>query len=228
MGRAPMSGSPGAPPDDVVRHGSALRALALALLRDRDEAEDAVQETWVRFLQRPPERTDGVGTWLAAVLRNLVSNRRRDAARREARRREVARPAEIDPGESAEREAALRAVVEAVLTLPEPDKSIVMLRYFEDCSPREIAARLGLEPSQVHGRLHRAHAKLRARLEREPGLARDWAAMLALLVGIDSARGPIALAGTTGGLLVTATKTQAALVAATAAAIAWVAWLATS
>lgn len=180
MERTPMPQELGAPPEAVRAHGAALRALARALLGDSAAADDAVQETWVRYLERPPSAGAGLGGWLTTVLRNLVSNRRREEARRTERERAVARPEQMDAHDLSEREEALRAVVEAVLTLEPPYRAVVMLRWFDGLAPREVAAQLGLAPGVVHTRLARAHAQLRAKLEREHGPRRVQAFLFGL------------------------------------------------
>jgi RNA polymerase sigma-70 factor (ECF subfamily) len=180
MERTPMPQELGAPPEAVRAHGAALRALARALLGDSAAADDAVQDTWVRYLERPPSAGAGVGGWLATVLRNLVSNRRREEARRSERERVAARSEHVDAHDLSEREEALRVVVEAVLTLEPQYRAVVMLRWFDGLAPREVAAQLGLAPSVVHTRLARAHAQLRAKLEREHGSRRAHAFLFGL------------------------------------------------
>src|SRR5690606_37993369 len=70
-------------------------------------------------------------------------------------------------------------VASAVLELDEPFRSVVLLRWFEDREPGAIARQLGIPVATVRTRLHRAHAKLRERFEREQGP--DWRGRLALL-----------------------------------------------
>jgi len=180
MERTPMSQQLGAPPEAVRAQGAALRALARALLGNGAAADDAVQDTWVRYLERPPAEDAGLGGWLATVLRNLVSNRRREEARRVERERGAARPEHVDAHDLSEREEVLRAVVEAVLTLEPQYRAVVMLRWFDGLAPREVAAQLGLAPNVVHTRLSRAHAQLRAKLEREHGPKRVEAFLFGL------------------------------------------------
>ena len=76
--------------------------------------------------------------------------------------------------ELAERAALQREVVGHVLSLDEPFRSIVLLRFFEDLSPPEIAKRLKVPLKTVHSRLQRAFDKLRAKLDREYGDSRRW------------------------------------------------------
>src|SRR6185503_5300852 len=74
-----------------------------------------------------------------------------------------------------ERVLVQRELVSAVLELDEPYRSIVLLRYFEELPPREIAARTGIPLATVQSRLQRALARLRERLD---GEHQAWAALL--------------------------------------------------
>ncbi|MCY3003060.1 MAG: sigma-70 family RNA polymerase sigma factor [Planctomycetota bacterium] len=176
---ARAGGDVDAGPPEVVAHGAALRSLARALVGEQ-HADDAVQETWLRYLERRPATGTGLGGWLATVLRRLVSNERRADERRAQRERDGARPEVLDEPTLREREELLRSVVDAVLTLEPAYREVVMLRWFEGLPPRDIARRLGLEPNVVHTRLSRAHAKLREKLDRELGTRKALSGLFAL------------------------------------------------
>lgn len=170
-------------PETFTRHATALRALARSLLRDPADVDDVVQETWIACLESPPAQRESLGSWLATVLRRRASNRRRSQARRTQHESVAHRPATFDPRETQQREATLNAVVAALGVLDEPLKQVVLLRYFEGLPPREVAARLGVEPRVVYDRLQRAHAKLRTRLERDFGSAHALQLALGALCG---------------------------------------------
>lgn len=176
---ARAGGDVDAGPPEVVAHGAALRSLARALVGEQG-ADDAVQETWLRYLERRPATGTGLGGWLATVLRRLVSNERRADERRAQRERDGARAEVLDEPTLREREELLRSVVEAVLALEPAYREVVMLRWFEGLTPRDIARRLGLEPNVVHTRLSRAHAKLREKLDRELGTRKALSGLFAL------------------------------------------------
>src|SRR5205823_5109556 len=76
----------------------------------------------------------------------------------------------------AEAESHKRLVL-AVLELPEPYRSTVLLRWFEDLAPRDVAGRTGVPVETARTRLKRAHGMLRARLDRDAG---GWAPALPL------------------------------------------------
>lgn len=172
MGNPAMHSSAPFVPEVFARHAAALRALARALVREPADAEDVVQETWVAYLQSPPSKLESLGGWLSTVLRRRASNRRRESVRREQHEQGARRPESFDPRPVQQQEQTLHAVVAAVSALEEPLKQVVMLRYFEGLAPGQVAERLGVAPSVVYDRLHRAHAKLRTRLEGEFGSAR--------------------------------------------------------
>lgn len=172
--------------ESLLRHARFARGLAGALLRDAHLADDAVQETWLAALRRPPRAA--AGAWVRAVTRNVALKLRRSEVRRGRRERAASVP-EASREHGPEREAMLREVVEAVAALPEPYRTTVFQRFYEDLPPREIAARERVAVSTVNSRLQRAVAMLRERLDgRHRGGRAGWTAALVLLVGDDVAR----------------------------------------
>jgi RNA polymerase sigma-70 factor (ECF subfamily) len=204
---------------DVLAHASALRRLASGILGDVHAAEDVVQETWVRALQRPPAdrgRADGMRGWLSAVARTLAFRRARgDGRRRERETRAVdqrqagASSAEL-PAELLERRQALAHLTAAVLALEEPYQAAILLRFYDDLPPRAVAARLGVPLATAKSRIARGLHKLRERVEHD--LAADGTSprrAFAFLVGpalpvapapASQATGGGAAAATAGGL----------------------------
>src|SRR5687768_15116870 len=96
----------------LTLHQERIRALARALLRDEHAAEDVVQDTWLRALQRRPRDLRSGGAWLAKVARRLAFNRLRGDARRGARERHVARHEALVPSSA---EIAARVELQRVL-----------------------------------------------------------------------------------------------------------------
>ncbi|MCC6407789.1 MAG: hypothetical protein IT453_11525, partial [Planctomycetes bacterium] len=63
-------------PDTLIAsHAGALRALAIDVAADRDDAADIEQETWLRALVAPPASFERFGGWLATVARGFASKR---------------------------------------------------------------------------------------------------------------------------------------------------------
>jgi len=169
-----------------LAHQGWLRALCRALVADSSAAEDVAQETWLRVLERRTHAVESPKAWLARIARRVAGERRRDAAARVARERRAAieRPElREDPDWAARVESEAvwqRRVVDAVLSLPEPARSTVVLRYFEGRSAAEIARAAGARESTVRTRLKRALDELRQKLDRESrGDRGSWLAALA-------------------------------------------------
>ncbi|MCI0340454.1 MAG: sigma-70 family RNA polymerase sigma factor, partial [Planctomycetales bacterium] len=203
-----------------------VRAIAWSLLSDPDSVDEVVQQTWIAAWRRPPGRPGSVRAWLASVARNFALRAGRGEGRRATREHTVARPEAgvPSPAEIVEREATRRRVVEAVLALEDPYRSAVLLRYFEDLPPKEIARRLGVPDATARTHLRRGLDRLRERLDRENGGdPRAWGIALIPLAGPpDAGAGAAALAG--GGLAMSGlvkVSAGAAAVVLTAAATFW-------
>ena len=168
-------------PESLLEHAPRLRALARRLVGEAD-ADDLVQETWLRAVKRGP-RGATPWSWLGRVLRNLASDERRSGAARAERELEAARnEATEDEGE---RFALHKALVAALERLDAPYRQAILLRYFEGLPPRKIATRLGVPVKTVKTRLNRGIALLREELDRRPGGREAWlAAMLPLAARI--------------------------------------------
>jgi RNA polymerase sigma factor (sigma-70 family) len=158
------------------------RTLARSLAADGVLAEELVQDAWVAALERAPSTERSVRGWLAAVLRNRLSDLRREAGSRARREREAARPEALPSAHDVLVRATLqRELVEAVLELDEPYRTTVLLRFFEDLPQREIARRMQTTSATVNSRLMRALDKLRARPARGGGRAAWLQALVPLL-----------------------------------------------
>ncbi|MEO6709418.1 MAG: sigma-70 family RNA polymerase sigma factor [Planctomycetota bacterium] len=171
--------------ESLLSHASFLRSLARELTRDASRADDLVQRTWVAALEHPPSEGKPLRRWLAAIVRNFAREEHRTEARRAHREAIVARPiAGGEPDELGEQIALQHSLLRAVEGLDEPYRSVIYQRYYENRSPREIAAGSGIPLKTVKTQLHRGLAKLRARLDREHGGERSaWLLALIPLTG---------------------------------------------
>ncbi|MBX3162172.1 MAG: sigma-70 family RNA polymerase sigma factor [Deltaproteobacteria bacterium] len=146
-----------------------LRRLASALVRDENDANDLVQETWLVAAEHAP--TDGrpLKPWLSRVALNLVRMRSRATTRRRAREAAVEPVAEHSPAPDAlvSRLRAQRTVADEILRLAEPYRNTILLHYFEDLSCAEIARRAGIPEGTVRRRLKVSLDELRCRLRAE-------------------------------------------------------------
>ncbi|MEM7202709.1 MAG: sigma-70 family RNA polymerase sigma factor [Planctomycetota bacterium] len=173
-----------APIEVLLREAGWIRRLAIQLVGDRSQAEDLAQETWVRILAQPPRVDTPVRGWIATVMRNLLRHEARTEARRASRELGAARDEAVD-GSVLDRVASQRAIADAVLSLEEPYRTAILLRFFEGEPPRRIAARLGIPVATVKTRLARGLDRLRTRMPER--LGPSWGLALAAL-----SRGPSA------------------------------------
>ena len=151
------------------RYHSPMVALAYSMLADRDQAEDAAQEVFALACRdigslKSKER---FGAWLAGICRNVA---------RQMRRANKAKPVALnedcaahDRDDWADRRQAIR---QAVWSLREGERELVVLRYFDGFSQARISEVLNLSPQAVNGRLVRAKRKIAVYLKRN-GFAGD-------------------------------------------------------
>jgi RNA polymerase sigma factor (sigma-70 family) len=186
-----MSTADGIPTgDELERHARWIRRLSGALLRDEGAAEDLVQDAWCAALTHPPEK-GRLRPWLREVVHNFARQHHRGKARRAAREAVARAPSQPEaPDAFAERLEAEQRLTHALTALAEPFRSTLMLRYYEDLEPAEIAARLRLPGGTVRWRLMRGLALLRERLdEAHGGDRRAWSLALVPLARLDGAAG---------------------------------------
>jgi len=175
-------------PEELLAHTGWLKALARRLVDDEATADDLVQQAYVAALERPPSERHALTAWLSRVVRNLAARTHRDAMRRRQRETRVAQSENQQqvPHELIERAELQRLMMDAVLELEEPFRTTVLLRYFEDRSPEEVAKQTGVSINTVGTRLYRALGKVRQRLDREQGGRAAWIAILAPWVGLSA------------------------------------------
>src|SRR5262245_29900572 len=195
--------------DELLLHERFVQRLARSLLCIEADADDLVQETWLRALEHPPDSGGRAAGWLGTVTRNLARNWNVGAFRRREREVRSARQEGTPPLQQvAEREDVRRQIVEALGRIPEDHASAIVLRFFEGLPPRDIARRLATPVETVKKRLTRGLAELRQELDGAfEGGRRGWIAALPILI---PAREGTAVVATTlnsflGALLVSTT-----------------------
>ncbi|MGD0802250.1 MAG: RNA polymerase sigma factor [Terracidiphilus sp.] len=147
----------------VSQYSGTLYRVAYSVLRNAADAEDAVQEAFVRVL-RHRETLDEVRdqrVWLIRIVWNVVLDRKRRAKTR-PETDDVAELARVLPatGLSAEERAAAAEhhahVLACVEKLPTKERQVLLLSAFEELNSVEIASVLGISESSVRSRLFRA------------------------------------------------------------------------
>ena len=153
--------------DELVRRTeSRVRSVALAILRDRAEAEDAAQEAFLRAFRRASSyRGEGpVGAWLCRIAVRAAH----DALRRAGRQRRLIEVAK-QPGDvqaeagSVDPEEELRKRTEmdsALRTLPADEREALVLKEVAGMTYREISESCGVPLGTVQSRIHRARQRL--------------------------------------------------------------------
>lgn len=144
----------------VRRHGAALYAFCRRIVRDAAEAEDRVQEAFVKAYRSlgafdPACRFEG---WLYRIAQNACI----DALRR----REPTEPLPPDPVAAPLSEVDAGRLEEAIGELSAKQKVILHHKYRRGLNAAEIAAEMGLTHEDVRVCLHRAIRRLRERLSR--------------------------------------------------------------
>jgi RNA polymerase sigma-70 factor (ECF subfamily) len=157
-----------------IEYLDGLYSYAMVLTRNHAEAEDLVQETYIRAMQamRKLRADSNIKGWLFTILKNIWFNQLR-------KRRNGPQMVEIDSGDAAANHivepsknshdhyvSKLEAeqVRTAIQQLPVEFREIILLREYEDLSYREIASILRCPLGTVMSRLGRARAKLGALL----------------------------------------------------------------
>lgn len=147
----------------VEQYENTLFRAALAILGDVQEAEDAVQDTFLRYLEKRPELRDRdhEKAWLLKVTANRCKSLLRTRKRHPA--------VELLDIYPVPEEEGSRELMEAILALPANQRSAVHLHYYEGYTSEEIGAILGQRPGTVRSHLSRAREALRQYLLEDEG-----------------------------------------------------------
>ena len=191
--RAVAGGSEDALASLYDRHVSGVHAVAIRLTGDRGIAEEVVQETFLALWNRAElfdPAVASLGTWLRAIARNRSVDRLRAIGRRPVLTplpgdREADDPrggldrlgadatvvggagGHPDPEVAAEAASVRAAIGAALATMPEVERTVIVLAYREGLTQQEIAQRLDWPLGTVKTRTRRALARLRELIDPE-------------------------------------------------------------
>jgi RNA polymerase sigma-70 factor, ECF subfamily len=159
-----------------------LYRLARGILRNDSEAEDVVQETYVRaFTHLDQFRGESsLSTWLSRIAMNEALGRLRGQRANvewtslpqptlEAQIIQFPLAASTDPEKTMAQREIQQVVERAIDEIPEPFRLVFITRVIEGMNVEETAEILGLKPETVKTRLHRARAMLRENVENKIG-----------------------------------------------------------
>ena len=168
----------------IRQHNQRLYRIARSILRDDFEAEDALQEAYIRaFTSLNSFRGEArLGTWLARIVMNEALGRLRRRkpsvdfnafAKGHEKSAEIIRfPAanpDLDP-ETAMAQREIRSLLErAIDALPEAFRTVLVARLIEGMSIEETAELFSIRPETVKTRLHRARRLLKDEMEKHVG-----------------------------------------------------------
>jgi RNA polymerase sigma-70 factor, ECF subfamily len=154
------------------RYLDRVYAYAFYQLGDHHEAEDATERTFLAALRSLPRYEDRGATfrsWLFRIAHNTIANARRSRYRQRTEplpeTLEHAAP-DADPAGLVSRADELRAVLRALDHLPLERRQVVLLRFVDGLSSREIGQVLGRSAGAVRVLLHRALREMESELRR--------------------------------------------------------------
>lgn len=159
-----------------IKFASLCRSVAARFLPTAEDAEECLNETWLRAWNSiPPKRPEALGAFLAKITRNLALDRCRENAAEKRGGGELPLAleelGEIASGSGIESELERKRLAEALngflYALPERDRALFLKRYFSVTPLRELAEELGTTERALSMRLHRLRGKLWTYLEKE-------------------------------------------------------------
>jgi RNA polymerase sigma-70 factor, ECF subfamily len=167
----------------MERHNRRLYRIARSILKNDSEAEDVVQEAYVKaYTHLSGFRGDAsLATWLARITMHEALGRLRrqrptvacDSFEPELPPAQIIQfpqiAVQVDPERTMAQRQILRLVEQAFDNLPEIFRIVFMARVIEGMSVEETAELLGLKPETVKTRLHRARSLLRDQLDKQIG-----------------------------------------------------------
>jgi RNA polymerase sigma-70 factor (ECF subfamily) len=150
----------------VERESTALLSYFLRRTTSHDDAADLLGDTllviWRRESSIPTDQTEA-RMWMFGVARRVLSGERRSRSRRDALSERLgARLSAIAPSSADEDHSGVRA---AIAMLPETDREIVRLVYWDGFTLAEAAQIMGMRPATARSRMARARTKLRQHLD---------------------------------------------------------------
>lgn len=147
--------------ESYKKHGMMLYKLAMVHLGHPHDAEEAMQEAFMKLLYHAPVFRDDEHekAWLIRVVTNHCRNMRRSSWFRR-----VIKGAEIPEASS---NSAVQPLVELVLALPFRYRTVIHLYYYEEYSVKEIAEILHISESAAKMRLNRGRQQLKLDLKGE-------------------------------------------------------------
>lgn len=150
----------------VAQYEVSLLRTCYMMLRDQPLAEDATQETFLKAYKALPTFRGECSekTWLMRIAMNTCRDMRRGAWFRHIDRRVTP---ETLPEPSRDMLPEEDSLAQAILSLPVKYREVILLRFYQDLTMKEIADALNIAVSTVSKRINQACAKLEGTLRKE-------------------------------------------------------------
>jgi len=152
------------------RHGRLLFGLILRILKDRSDAEEVLQEVFVRAWTRADTYSAALGTpagWLIGIARNRAIDRlRTNVVRLRAVEQVTPAPPVHTPETLTSMSERQREIREALTSLPAEQRHLIECAYFEGLTQSELAERFNVPLGTVKARVRAGLLALRSRLQR--------------------------------------------------------------
>ena len=148
----------------VRKYNSIVFTLALRILKNREEAEETAQDVFLKAFKslRSFNSKSKFSTWIYRIAYNESVNRLRSQKKYSETNElnENLQTGFYDPRTEHDTEDEKKIILDSLLTLPETERIIITLYYYEDMPVKEIAEITGMTESNVKVRLFRSRQKL--------------------------------------------------------------------
>jgi RNA polymerase sigma-70 factor (ECF subfamily) len=148
----------------VRRYERVARAVATQILGDFHLAEDVAQEAFVAAYEKLAtlRNREVFGPWFVRIVQNRARSLVRRAPRTEPLDENIPDPS---PGSNGQLDDLSKHLLDTVNRLPEPERQVVMLKYFGGYNTQDIVEMIGASDGTIRKRLSRALTRLRKRLK---------------------------------------------------------------
>jgi RNA polymerase sigma-70 factor, ECF subfamily len=156
----------------VMPYSDRIYRMAYRLMGNREEAEDIVQEVYLKLwgLRKELDKYNSIEALSIRIARNLcLDNLRRRKTNQEAMKLEMVKGEVYSdtPAESLERKEEKEVVLSLIASLPEPQRSLVHLRHIEGKEYDEIASMVNMNVNAIRVSISRARKQMREMLEKK-------------------------------------------------------------
>ncbi len=158
----------------VNRYRRAMLAVAQQIVKNATDAEDVVQDAFLRAFEALPQLTDlnRFGAWLHSITRNRALRYYRNTSRyqlqedMEPHLNRVSDTSAADPARIVESESTQQAVRDAIQSMPTDYQAVIELYYWAEMPQKRMAEFLSLPLTTIKWRLRKAKEMLKANLEK--------------------------------------------------------------